>query len=561
MDREEEDIELHRMSGDEDTGGDGRHESQTRLIRDEEEGGMASYDEEQKPRQEGRIVKYVLFLTIPAILGFLVYLVATQQSPQEARDASPGAAPTGTSYPSGFDMRNNWGSYSPYFGHGTPFEGIEATDEEDVGPRAGLPRGCRYRQVHVLHRHADRFPTKTKTEQMQRVAQRLREMGEPPAAQLRWMKDWMYGLGTDLLVAKGVSAEFESGARFWASHGMQLYNATEKDKLFYDPDALNKYENGTARPKPVLRATNQSRIDTSARAWAAGFFGLHGNQGYTQTDPADVYELVLMDEAEGQNNTLAAYYSCPNGNDNATVEGDAQRRVFEWTERYLAKAQKRLQVLLPGYENLTTLDAYAMQHICAFETAAFDGSPFCGLFTESEWRGYEYTHDLDFYYQSGFGSPFGPAMGSGWLTELVARLKGVQLRESTHGVNTSVTSTFPIDQPFYLDMTHDSVIVSVLAALDLKFLDDELPHKKMVAPRSFIISRLTPFAARLYVELLECGDEMHVRMKLNDRILPLGDLYDCPDATDGLCPFDKFRRSLEKRLNEIDFEKICYHDL
>lgn len=559
MDREDDDIELHKMSGDE--GRDGRHESQTRLIGDEEEG--VRYREEGKPglSSEGRIVKYVLFLTIPAILGFLVYLVATQQSPQDARDASPGAAPTGTSYPSGFDMRNNWGSYSPYFGHGTRFDGVEPAEEDAVGPTGGLPRGCRYRQVHVLHRHADRFPTRTKTAQMQRVARGLREMTEGPAAQLRWMEDWEYALGTDLLVAKGVSAEFESGARFWSSHGAQLYNATGRDRLFYDPDALNRYDNGTARPRPVLRATNQSRIDTSARAWAAGFFGLHGNQPYTKTDPEDVYGLVLMDEAEGQNNTLAAYYSCPKSNNNATLEDETQERIRKWTEKYLSQAQQRLQVLLPGYKNLTTMDVYAMQHICAFETAAFDGSPFCGLFTEAEWRGYEYTHDLDFYYQSGFGSPYGPAMGSGWLTELAARLKGVQLRDSTHGVNTTVTSTFPIDQPFYLDMTHDSVIVSVLAALNLEFLDDELPHQKMVAPRSFIISRLTPFGARLYVELLECDDEMHIRLKLNDRVLPLGDLYNCPDSSDGLCPFDKFRRSLEKRLDEIDFENICYDDL
>lgn len=557
----EDDIELNKMSSD-DT--DGRHESQTRLITDEEEG--IPYNENQKtPSNEGRVVKYVLFLTIPAILGFLVYLVATQQSPQDARDASPGAAPTGTSYPSGFDMRNNWGSYSPYFGHGTRFDGIEQEEEEDVGPKSGLPRGCRYRQVHVLHRHADRFPTKTKTEQMQQVAKKLKEMKESPAMQLKWMENWEYSLGTDLLVSKGVSAEFESGARFWSSHGVQLYNATDNGRLFYDPEELNRYDNGTVRPKPILRATNQSRIDTSARAWAAGFFGLHGNQDYTKTDAKDIYDLVLMDEAEGQNNTLAAYYSCPNSNNNSTLEDETKEKISKWTEKYLSKAKQRLQVLLPGYKNLTTLDVYAMQHICAFETAAYDGSPFCGLFTEAEWRGYEYTHDLDFYYQSGFGSPFGPAMGSGWLTELTARLKGAQIQESTHGVNTTITSTFPMDQPFYLDMTHDSVIVSVLSALNLKFLDDELPYKKMIAPRSFIISRLTPFAARLYVELLECdntgNNEMFVRLKLNDRILPLGDLYDCPASTDGLCPFDKFRRSLEKRLNEIDFENVCYSDL
>lgn len=523
-------------------------------------------DNEGGSRDNSRIIKYLFLLTIPTILGFLAYLVITQQTPAEARDASPGAAPTGVNFPSGFDMKNNWGSYSPYFGHGTKFDGIEHGDTL-------LPPGsCRYKQVHVLHRHAERFPTTNKGNHMKSVAGKLKDMSEPPSSsELSWMADsWEYNLGTDLLVPKGVSSEFSSGSLFWSTHGTFLYNATGNGRLFYDPDVLNRYDNGTERPIPVLRATNQSRIHTSAKAWAAGFFGVYGNQDYSPADDDDeegkLYKLVLMDEADGQNNTLASYYSCPNGNNNDTLKEIVEKKIQRFSAIYLDSAHKRIQKLLPGYDNLTTWDTLGMQHICVFETAVYGDSRFCGLFTEAEWRGYEYTHDLDFYYQSGFGSHFGPAIGSGWLTELLARLKGIQLTRSSHGVNTTIAgspSTFPIDQPFYLDMTHDAVIVAVLTALDLKFLENNLPDSKLLVPRSFIISRLTPFSARLYVELLECDDDesaesMHIRIKLNDRILPLHDLYYCPKSKDGLCPFDKFRRSLEKRLEEIDFGAVCY---
>ena len=41
--------------------------------------------------------------------------------------------------------------------------------------------------------------------------------------------------------------------------------------------------------------------------------------------------------------------------------------------------------------NLTTSNLYAMQQLCAYETVALGYSQFCGLFTEEEWRGFDYS--------------------------------------------------------------------------------------------------------------------------------------------------------------------------
>lgn len=38
-----------------------------------------------------------------------------------------------------------------------------------------------------------------------------------------------------------------------------------------------------------------------------------------------------------------------------------------------------------------------MQLLCAYELVSLGGSAFCSIFTEDEWRGFEYAHDLEFF--------------------------------------------------------------------------------------------------------------------------------------------------------------------
>jgi hypothetical protein len=521
------------------------------------EDGTPTGNRRQKRGGAQLITKFLLMVMLPAaVLVTLFFVVSRASSPESSRNASPMAAPTGSSYPSGFNMKNNWGSYSPYFDTGSAFEGIDSEAELKANSHLTL------KQVHILHRHGERYPTTGVGRSMSKVAEKLKAMTEPPAAELPWLDGWQYSLGTDLLVSRGVATEFQSGAEFWVSHGRYLYHAGEQ--LFYSPE-LNKFDNGTARPMPVLRATTQSRIDTSARAWAAGFFGVYGNQPYSPKDTSDLYDLVLQIEEPGINNTLASYYSCPNADKPGTRSGKEMQD--NWVNTYLKTAAIRLQKLFPGFGNLSASDAYQMQNLCTLETAAYGTSGFCELFTETEWRGYEYSIDLAFYYDASFGTKVAAPEGLGWLEELTARLGNRYITDASNGVNVTLDNnpdTFPLEQPFYLDMSHDSVIVSVLTALGFDFLDKDLPANKIPAPRQFIVSRLTPFGARLFVEVLgykakhQDNEKLVVRLKLNNRILPLGSLNDCPASPDGLCPLDKFLSSVHHQLDTGDFDKLCY---
>lgn len=552
---------------------------------------QGQHSNRRQMRKEPRLVKMGLIILMPILLLMGMFFLVSMASSNESKNASPVVAPTGSSYPSGFNIKNNWGTLSPYFDSGTPFSGI---DPASLGTAInGVPAQCRLAQVHVLHRHAERYPTPGIGANMKEFAVKLKNMDEPPAKVFAtWLGKWEYRLDTDLLVSSGVGTEFDSGAHFWKSHGQHLFNATEQGFLFYDP-VLNALDNGTSSDKPlVIRATTQSRIQTSARAWAAGFFGIYGDDPARTSVPdiSKLYNLVLQEEADGMNSTLASYYSCPNANNKTYVVGS--ELVSQWVNVYLAETQIRLQKLLPGFKNVTTFDAFYMQNLCAFETAAFGNSPFCALFTETEWRGFEYTFDLNFYGSSSHGSAVGPAEGSGWVSELVARLERRLITEPGYGVNVSLTndeSVFPVAQKLYVDLTHDSVIASVLSAMGFDFMKEKLKPTKIPVPRQFIMSRLAPFGARMYVEVLNCPEvvdiapkatdsdaspvdprplddvnaedesiELYVRIKLNNRVVPLGSLKHCPEDKTGLCEYDKFIESLQYSLKQIDFDEACY---
>lgn len=514
--------------------------------------------------QQPRLIRMAMIIIVPMILLLGMFFLVSMASSNESKNASPVVAPTGFSYPSGFDITNNWGSLSPYFDSGSPLGSMPA--ERQVGSAIkGIPQQCSLDQVHVLHRHAERYPTPGIGGKMEAFAAKVKKMKEPPAKVFSWLDSWEYKLKQQLLVASGVGTEFQSGADFWESHGQQLFNSTEQGYLLYHP-SLNVDVNGTAKARPVFRATTQSRIQTSARAWAAGFFGLYGDDPARETplDTSKLYDLVLQEEEDGMNSTLGGYFGCPNAyNDSYTP---AANLTQQWINTYLAETTIRLQKLLPGFHNMTANDVFYMQNLCAFEHAAYGSSPWCGLFTETEWRGFEYSSDLDFYGFNGHGSAVGAAEGAGWIYELLARLEKRYITEPKYGVNVSLTNAenvFPLNQTLYLDMTHDSVIISVLTALGLDFLKERLPATKIPVPRQFIISRLTPFGARMYVEVMTCNNgaksvDKYVRLKLNNRVVPLSSLKNCPEDKAGLCPFDKFVKSLHYALEQIDYDTACY---
>lgn len=72
--------------------------------------------------------------------------------------------------------------------------------------------------------------------------------------------------------------------------------------------------------------------------------------------------------------------------------------LFAYIPRYLQNATDRMNQYAPGGFAFTVNDTYAMQSICAYETAYIGLSDFCPLFTLEEWAGFEQTLDMEYFY-------------------------------------------------------------------------------------------------------------------------------------------------------------------
>lgn len=396
-------------------------------------------------------------------------------------------------------------------------------------------------------------------------------------------------MGESYLTGLGAATEFSSGVAFWNRYGRTLYNASVA-QLAYNATSSN----GTARPKPVLRTTGQSRIENSQINWALGFFGTSFQRIPDPTlknfTDGDLFDVVIIPEGGTENNTLASYDSCLN--EGVSGIGDLGDQDLEkYIPKYLADATKRMQAYVPSGFNFTVNDTYAMQSICAYETNYIGSSDFCNFFTEDEWAGFENTLDIEYFYDYAAGNPTGRAQGIGYVQELIARLTNQYITSSNSSVNSTITNNaqdFPLGRPFYADFSHDDIIISVLTAMSLDYFR-EAPSLTQYPPdpkRHFNLGKMTPFGARLVTEVVGCGSadpvavhnhrtqyyptqygynaknatHKFIRMRLNNGILPLDTIRGgaCVGRTDGLCAMDKFLSSQSNAYALSNYDYACF---
>ncbi|KAF9517079.1 hypothetical protein BS47DRAFT_1340107 [Hydnum rufescens UP504] len=428
-----------------------------------------------------------------------------------------------------FNPVRSWGNLTPWFS--------SSFGLDKASPL--IPDQCALSQVHLVHRHGARYPTGG--EGPSKFSAKLHAAAQ--TGKLRFTKDlaflnsWTYKLGEELLTPFGRKQMFDLGVSFRSNYGSLLKNFTEKGTF------------------PVFRSETQDRMVKSALNFAAGFFGIPYE---------DQYQLSLIVEAFGFNNTFAPYYKCNNVLKAIGPNSPSAKLSNAWIEKYLVEARERLQSQVFGMD-LTIADTHAMQELCAYETVALGYSAFCPLFTKQEWHGFQYGFDLSFWYGSGFGSPVAAAQGAGYANELLHRLKRLLPVENPFSVNQTLDGneiTFPLDQSIYVDATHEVVLVNILTALDFKALahTGPLPADYIPKHRSFVTSHIAPFGTNLVIQVVDCAETgRSIRFFLNDGALPIG-LKGCPKNKDGFCPLDVFIRGLQERLDSIDWQYDCLAD-
>lgn len=392
----------------------------------------------------------------------------------------------------------------------------------------------------MLSRHGARDPTAFKSLAYRSLIDRIQKNVESFNGPYSFLKDYSYELGADQLNAFGEQQLVLSG------------------KAFY-----TRYNNLTKHNLPFIRTSGQERVVKSAEFFSKGYHEANvADKSPSGSLPSPPIAVVISEE-DGSNNTLSIK-TCPAFHTEPNIEIGVHAKTT-WAAAFMPAIQDRLNRDLVGAE-LNIQEVIEIMDLCPFETVANPKlvvSPFCALFTASEWKSYDYYQALDKYYGHSMGHPLAPTLGVGFVNELIARLTQSPVQDDTctnHTLDSS-NDTFPLDARLYADFSHDNDMEAIFAALGLYNATSPLPMKSIqdaADSDGFSASWTVPFAARMYVEKMVCEekeeDDEYVRVIVNNRAMPL---HTCGADDLGRCTLPDFVQSLSFARNGGFWDK-CF---
>ncbi|KAJ3572340.1 hypothetical protein NP233_g3140 [Leucocoprinus birnbaumii] len=399
----------------------------------------------------------------------------------------------------------------------------------------GVPQDCDVEQVNILHRHGERFPELSDQKEIVQALDKYQKSKSYHAPELKFLDTYSYDLEVESLVRLGAEQSWMSGA-----------TAFERYANLFDQDNL-----------PFLRVSVSDRVIMTARNWSEGTLDLSARRldidvcmaGFSDASRHEYRPeiSVYLDEGANSNNTLY--------NNNCPEADNAQMQLDTWVETFASSTADRLNSLVGGIqENITAKDAFHIMMMCPYETIYRRVcSPFCRMFTEKEFEGFEYALDVEQYYKTGYGQKedLGRLQGVGYVNELLARLTDKPVEDDTQTNRTldNNPETFPLKRKMYVDFSHDHAMTAIYSALGL-FDGKTLDPTKLRRDRTWVASVILPFSGRMAVERLHCSsgnglyglrsrgqkrkrrEGIYVRILVNDILQPL---QFCGGDQDGLC--------------------------
>ncbi|RVX69343.1 hypothetical protein B0A52_06938 [Exophiala mesophila] len=362
--------------------------------------------------------------------------------------------------------------------------------------QAPLPKGCSVDQVHMLSRHAERYPTKTAGARHLELLKRLDDPTVSLEGSLSFVKSWTY-------FTDPTDPAFENLTQTGPYAG--TLQASNTGKTLRD-----RYQHLLPRHQSTrFWSCGSPRDIETAKHFASGFFGANW-----LSDGTAELQVIPEDPKRG-GDTLTPGDTCYKYDRDGYSGHDAgYRKLDEWQTVFTQPIIKRLASLATGIE-LEPVDVYSMMEMCGFEILVRGSSPWCAVFSQDEWLDFEYARDLLHFYRAGPGNPYAGAMGWLWL---------------------NATRTLMLDgraQHPYMSFVHDGDIVPVLATLkvfDERLMQQTLPSDKIKSDRNWRTSDVVPMGGRLILERIVCdalvpasstSKDYFVRLFINDGLIRL----------------------------------------
>ncbi|KAH9240726.1 hypothetical protein K456DRAFT_45901 [Colletotrichum gloeosporioides 23] len=266
----------------------------------------------------------------------------------------------------------------------------------------------------------------------------------------------------------------------------------------------------------------------------------------------DTMNVVSVYESkESGADSLTPYKACPAYSSSA---GSEQSGKFQ--EKFATPITKRLNALAADF-NFTVNDVFGMQQLCGYESVIRGRSPFCDLdlFSPDDWLGWEYTEDIRYHYNVGYGNNVAPYVGMPWLN-----------------ATANLLMADAADEDLYVSFTHREMPPMVLVAMGL-FNNSEpgfgaaadinatFPLDRINYRRAWRSSNILSFLSNIAIERLNCTgsygyeDGEYYRVLVNSSPQPLPDCADGPGTT---CSRSGFETYIQDRVERFTgFSEKC----
>ncbi|TKX18579.1 acid phosphatase-like protein 2 [Elsinoe australis] len=444
---------------------------------------------------------------------------------------APPPVPLTSNHTTSWSILHHLGGNGPWIPHTT------SALTTDLHP----PPNCRIDQIHLLSRHAARYPTRPSGIRMLQLYHRLAHLNHTFTGPLSFINTYNFFMPDP-------AARLENLVPVGPYAGtLQAFQTGTEMRTRYEELVLEAERRG----QMTFWASGSRRVEETARYWAAGMWGLDWE-----------YRARLEVVSEGTErgaDTLTPGRTCKRyrEEDGGRIKG--YKALEEWMGMYLPRVGERLKGFEPEV-HFTNVELFTMQEMCGFEILAKGSSPWCDVFTREEWDEFEYARDLLHYYRAGEGNIFGATMG--WL--FLNATKDLLVQGPDAGL-------------MFASFVHDGDLVPFLNALDLFPQLRKLSTDHVMSNRTWRTSDVTPMGGRIILERLACPapqncwsnepyypnhvycdpvkDDYFIRVNVNDGIVAMSE---CQEGPGGSCPLDRFVQHVKMRgRHNDDFRAVC----
>lgn len=239
----------------------------------------------------------------------------------------------------------------------------------------------------------------------------------------------------------------------------------------------------------TIWSNNYTRVLQTATSFMHGFLGANA------PTHGSIIAVTSKEIPASIGNSLAPSDMCPNFKDESG--GD---HIKTWNAIWQPDVQQRLQGLIDGDLNLTLSDVNLMPYLCGFESQITGRlSPFCDIFTDEEFKMYQYSNDLRYYYGIGPGTDLPATMMTPFLDSLIdlfvqgPEVEGVGLDGSSFQVPKLLMSFF-----------NDGQLTELVTASGVFDEQEPLSATEMDDERLWMSSRFLTMRGTIAFERLNC---------------------------------------------------------